>query len=549
MFGPLSIFTLNITLAVLQFLLFAAVGAILAIYSRFGDQYANSIRWTRQGGYVEMISSLYDSFHIVPSRTKCIMVITILASLVAGLFDKGYLSNHPEFIIYNPEIAFSGWSTSIRYGENITEAMSLLINSTRNIPTADASSGRLYIPRLTEYEIVCAQSNVQFLDHDVALPTQGGCSNTYIGFTTTSVISYHTTIVLQRFPNRWSMVIPGGEELHDASLSINFENRGILCVLGEINIPSFAISNKAKVNRLPRTITTKCVHEDGDVSVVAATTVHFSEGFQSRLNNTTTRFFQEDDEIFQAMDELIKRTVPSDTDMDRPTMLAKVRIRGTMLDTVICVFSIVVGLQYPVCQYSVINSLVVRPKEQSVDIKKARGNESLPIYPLKKLNAMMIEHVPPIIHGERSLVSNSQLQDDTVAASRLMALLGQNFHNDFESEESEKLYVIYDVFYPEKGLEIPKWLLIVILVLMVVCFCLWTLAEGLLDRKYTSSLYKTISIQLSPYNQASAPWIMRVDVEPMKFEDIPIVSIQEEMGKNTEPKDTNALLMDSPLEV
>ncbi|KAF9897763.1 hypothetical protein BX616_005016 [Lobosporangium transversale] len=558
MFLPFSIFTLNIILAVFQFLLVAVVGAILAIYSRSGDQYANSIRWSRQGGYVEMISSLYNSSYSVPSRTKWVMVATIVASLVAGVLDKGVarfispterlirgdskLEIIPQFQVLSREYIFSGWSTSIRHGENITEAMALMINNTRNIQTAEVGSGRLYIPRLTDFDIVCAQSSVHFLDDEIAylLLTQEGCSNVYIYLYNLPSFHYNNTTVVQKSPHRWSLVYPGGKELLDASLGIDFKQSDTLCTLREFEVSYFGIFDEGGVNRLPSTVTTKCVREDGDVLVMAATTVRFT-GDRLGFSNTTTRLFQGTDEIFQAMDALIKMTAPAPTKyMYHPTILAEVRVRGSMIDTVICTFRVTAGIPKPVCLYSVISFLVVRPKEQSVAIKRARGD--VPFSSTSSsAKAMVIEHIPSMAHDERNLISIPQLQNDTVAVSQFMASLGQNFFTDYESH---RLYVIYDVFDPEKGLEIPKWLLVVVIVVMVVCFCVWTLTEWLLDGKYTSSLYKTISIQLGSYNQVSAPRVMRVDVNPMKFEGILVIPIQEEMEMDKD--NTMALLMDSP---
>ncbi|KAF9913451.1 hypothetical protein BX616_010021 [Lobosporangium transversale] len=529
---------------------------ILPIYSQVGDQYANSIRWGHQGGYMEMISSLYNSLYIVPSRTKCIMVITILASLVAGLLDKGVarfispaerlikgdsiLEITPQIITIGPEITFSGWSKSIRYGENVTEAMGLLINSTKNITTAEASSRRLYILRQTDYDIVCAQSNVQFTVKQMATPPLGSekCSETSVYLQTDlEAPSYNITNVVQGSSNQWSVVITGGKELGGTAVGIEFRNQGVSCGLGGLNMP-FLSYLQSKMNTLPSTVIKKCVHENGDVLVMAATAVKFL-GFNGSIpSDSIEEVFQGADEIFQAMNALIIRTV---TSRDKyPTLLAEVRIRGPMIDIVLCTFVIFFRSPLPICLYSVINLLVVRPKEQIVHNVKARSNWR-PLPDRYGGNDMVIEHFPPIIHGERALASIPQLQDDTVAVSQYMASLGHNFYMDFDGR---KAYVLYDVFTPEKGLEIPMWLLVFIIVAMVACFYVWVLTELLLDGKYTSSLYKTISIQLTPHNPVSALWIMRADIHPMAFESIRVVPKQEEMEMNT--GSTKSLLTNSP---
>ncbi|KAI1286128.1 hypothetical protein EDD11_000591, partial [Mortierella claussenii] len=89
MFLPFSFLTITILLALFQALLVCTVGAALSIYSRYGGDYANSIRWVRQGGYLEMYSTLVNSRDIIPRSTKLILVTTILASLAAGVADIG----------------------------------------------------------------------------------------------------------------------------------------------------------------------------------------------------------------------------------------------------------------------------------------------------------------------------------------------------------------------------------------------------------------------------------------------------------------------------
>ncbi|KAF9981501.1 hypothetical protein BGZ65_003865, partial [Modicella reniformis] len=135
MFLPLSFFHVKMILSVFQILLVGAVGAGLALYARIGGEYANSVRWIRQGGYLEMVKTLYNSGKTVPRQAKMAMVVTII------------------FAPADTDSVYSGWATYIQYGDNIVDAMSQMINDTRKIP--EMSSERLYFPRLTNYTIEC----------------------------------------------------------------------------------------------------------------------------------------------------------------------------------------------------------------------------------------------------------------------------------------------------------------------------------------------------------------------------------------------------------
>ena len=177
MFLPWSVFILKIILALFQYLLTGAVGAILSLYSRFGGEYANSIRWSRHGGHLEMMKSLINSRRSIPNSAKLAMMMAIVASVSASLVDKwitNFISQsvrHREgnpvvestsqFALVDSQDVFQGWSTSIRYGANVTDSIASMINDTQNIP--DAVPGRTYIPRPSEFEVACEQFDIVVL--------------------------------------------------------------------------------------------------------------------------------------------------------------------------------------------------------------------------------------------------------------------------------------------------------------------------------------------------------------------------------------------------
>src|ERR1700759_3110267 len=89
MFLPWTIFVINIILSIFQFLLISALDAVLSVYSRFGGEYANPIRWIHQTGYVEMISSISNSRKRVSISTTIVVILVAFVSIVASVIDKG----------------------------------------------------------------------------------------------------------------------------------------------------------------------------------------------------------------------------------------------------------------------------------------------------------------------------------------------------------------------------------------------------------------------------------------------------------------------------
>ena len=309
----------NIILAVFQFLLVVALGAVLAIYSRFGGEYANSVRWTSQGGYIEMISSLYNSSHILPTRVKLIMIATVFATLAASILDKGaarFISpsqrstNATSTLIVAEQLAlhaggdpsFGGWTTYVAAGHSIVDAMEQMINSTRII--AAPVDGRSYLPGRTPYSIRCANSTIVALSGAtprISLAT-GGCSELQfqLAYTTnlenplkdgSIVIDYTKVVKVKRCPTRWSLKIPRNA----TSANIDIVSQQILVSLmagSDDYIPYDNIEACAQFSSkwyapmkhmggtnglltLPTTVTTKCTSTNVNTIVTSITSVPF----------------------------------------------------------------------------------------------------------------------------------------------------------------------------------------------------------------------------------------------------------------------------------
>ncbi|KAF9321028.1 hypothetical protein BG006_002687 [Podila minutissima] len=163
----------------------------------------------------------------------------------------------------------------------------------------------------------------------------------------------------------------------------------------------------------------------------------------------------------------------------------------------------------------------MEPQEINIPIAEARGGKPFPDPPGTSI-AMTIEHIPTLHSGVPQPVSMSAMKNATFEAAHYLASLGQNFYADYVEEQ---LYVLFDTMDPYQGFRVPDWLLISVTATMAVCLCLWALTNILLDVRYTSSLYKVVSMQLSPQIGVSAPMLIRSKFEPFEFEDIPVVAV------------------------
>lgn len=84
MFVEASFQTLNAGLAIFQLILVLSIGRVLMIYCRHGGAYASSIRWTHQGGFVDMFRSSIGSY-AVPRKVRYTMATVLAATLVANM--------------------------------------------------------------------------------------------------------------------------------------------------------------------------------------------------------------------------------------------------------------------------------------------------------------------------------------------------------------------------------------------------------------------------------------------------------------------------------
>ncbi|KAF9319033.1 hypothetical protein BG006_003065 [Podila minutissima] len=542
MFLTWSLVTVNIVLAVFQFLLIGAVGAILAIHSRFGGEHANSIRWTRQGGYPEMLSSLYNSWRYLPKSAKIAMVLTICASLSASLADKGaayfitlaerqtnasfIMVNTSQFLPVSGILEPSGWSTNIRYGANIVDAMARMINDTSNIP--NAVPGRIYTPQTSEYD-GCNQLAVKALDRKITQLhlRSNGCMEVQFHFP----CPYYQPIfvnatVIKRSNDRWSIIAPITSSQWFGEIPVLAMLRNNSTFLATMNdmVRMNWMHLEDGITSLPETVTTKGVSPAGETLVLSISSVPFSASTVQRFRNVSAATFDNYNDMFQAMEASVNNATFRST----TNMFTEVSVDKSTIEALVCYSSRLPGLM---CAYTIISAIIV--KQQALNPIIAEARQGRPLSQEVNLTiAMRIRHTVATIDGTRQSISPSTIKNATSAAAHYLASLGHNFYMDWKASQ---LYTIYDTTDTQSGLEIPLWLMLGIAITMIACLSLWVATEYFMNGRYVSSLHKNIAMQLGARVKGIAPMVMRSKVNPLELEDVPIVfcDIQHDVDTST----------------
>ncbi|KAG0317846.1 hypothetical protein BGZ99_006073 [Dissophora globulifera] len=538
MFLPISIFILNVILAVLQFSLLSAVAAILAIYSRFGGEYANSIRWIQQYGYMEMFSSLFRSSRRVPAYAKFALLITIIVTIAASLADKGaavfvhssiqlknvgtFLATSPQFVQASEQERFSGWSGSLRYGDDIVRSMALLINDTTNIP--GAVPGQFYEPLASPYNVGCQQFDIGF-DNDTELVRirNNGCATMELIFDGPFYTDFTGIQVRNVSKGRWSLSGPGALTETSFSSSKPFmqpilSSERVSCRILDKSWVVLATG----VSSLPKTSSTRCVTKNGTVAVLTQTATAFNVFQKEDFGNITTGMFDGHDsqvsDLFDAMDASIKSTT-FPTSPSNLTVLMEIKSDAQYLDFLGCYSHPQLNSTELNCVYSHIHGFIL--EQQDLDPVFDGLPKSMDYTALSVFGSLMVfQNLPNLINGSPQLIPMATMRDISAKASQYQASLGQNYVSDYGANA---IYTQYTVTTAKQGIEMPDWLpwTIVGLVGGCVLLCLGTFV--FLDGQYTSSLYSLIGHQLATEYETPRG-LMKAKLNPVILGGVPVAS-------------------------
>ncbi|KAF8963045.1 hypothetical protein BGZ46_001064 [Entomortierella lignicola] len=504
------------------------VGSILAIYSRFGGEYANSIRWVRQGGYLEMYNTLVNSREFLSNKAKFMLVITILSSIAASIVDVGavyfirpsvkwtnpssQLIATTQFTPYDLQKSFGGWNAFVRNGANITDAITSMINATNRIP--NAVEGRVYTPQISKYQVGCDKLNFYAMNFT---PTennffydQGGCATVNYGINNAFTETPNKTTIVDRPNGQRSIKMPGSyglPYLAESLTTVDLTYGDTTCSLVQLEVGGNIPTGTDGLTSPPKTFTTRCVLPTGEIVALSQTAIKFSIFKAQNFHRVTSKMFKVDVELISAMEASVKAA------SNKTYLLAELRFGDTSLETLVCITT---NLGNPsssvVCLYASINTFITTQQDFNPRIAAALGTTSpggssnLLGSPLgNDLSiVMLIYHIPTLTNNSIQQLSIPEAKNASYMSALYLTSLGHNLYMDWNTS---MLYVIYNTVGTQAGLEIPLWLSIIVLITMLLCavFC-WS-TQFFLDPMYTGSLYKVMSIQMAPKSNSFAEMI------------------------------------------
>ncbi|KAF9199269.1 hypothetical protein BGZ49_010636 [Haplosporangium sp. Z 27] len=560
MFFPWSLFTLNIILSIFTGLLIAALDAVLAIYSKAGGEYTSTIRWSRRGGYLESFKILWNSWSTrnTPKSAWRTMLLVTIVSIVLLFVDKlASINIHPTTsqsrssqseLITSPQIIFSRipstfqrWATTVRYGDDITAAMTLLINDTTNIPNFD--NNRIYIPQTSDYEVECDQVSLQFMYTDKSIFTlpAGTCATVTINTGGISPPPYQlgniTTLSRGRYSYAFPAVSFNSSFISEFAVQTSYSySNQIKCFIMEDD-PVAISYPKDGFTSAPQTTTIKCVDQNGAIAVLSSSSIKFMSSSYQQFRNVTSMVLSEDDELVQAMVSAMSLSEATSI----PAVLVEIKIVNSTIDILMCYSAgtVFTANLMQICSYNTVQLVLTTQQEINPVISKARGGSPLSSSLVYSLWSH-ITQIPTMVNGTHLPViplSFQALKNATSDISHYMATLGQNAYMDWEQHA---FFVLYDTSKIVQGLEVPVWIVISFGVITTMCIALLVYARSNLE-EYQGSLYFNISQQLSQVEKDKsfkAPMLMSFKKDTKELGGYPIVS--QEAGNDSDDETLGA---------
>jgi hypothetical protein len=518
-FLPISIFVLNIVLAVFRFVLVSAVGACFAIYAKYGGEYAKSIGWVRSAGYLDMIKAFLSTFKRknAPGSVLWVLVVGFFITLAANFMDKGisnFVTPGIRLVPLGKEVVanlqaksdvgvFFGWSFVVPINGNVTNTMEKALNSSLAIP--NPHEGKVYSPVTSRSPTTCADFGITFFG---ATLRNGSCGGVEIKLAESKIKSNISTS-----SNRMGFV--GANLGITSAYSIN-DHEDAACNLHEdARTVDMSNSNDARISR---TSTTKCFHKSGDITVLAMTTTRFTDFVDLPLTNDSVLYSGISDELFSTMYETIGLyDLPQSYFVS--LVLVELRLTNSSIDILTCTARnpapYIADLLYE-CVYATITMLRFK---QNNDIIEAFGSD-FDYGTYRDSVYISLEYFPVPTSEAIAPMSTAKFNTDNADVALYMARLGTNYFADFNKR---LVYIQYDVEKLELGLEVPLWVLLAAGLIMIVSVCVWQSTHWIVGSPHTSSVYGIIRNELGSKSGTPAPRVMRFSHQPLMLEGVKLL--------------------------
>jgi hypothetical protein len=304
------------------------------------------------------------------------------------------------------------------------------------------------------------------------------------------------------------------------------------CGVAEVN-PITATYISSGLTSYPKTYVNKCVLPSGEIRVISLSVLKF-KAVGSHTNSTDgdvaslRNAFQLVAGDAKSPSELIQGMYLSinSTNIQRnATLLMEVMLYNSSANVLSCNtarWNDRSNLAL-VCTYIALNVLYLDEQPMNPDIATMRNNQPYPD-PVMTSQAMTIVHTFSANPTEEALIYTAVAMNLTMQAALYMASLGQNFYQDFNTNQ---LYTVFDTLEIVTGFEAPLWLVCFVFASIVFCTLLWLLTKKYIDEVYGDTLYKIISKDIaskSKYDVNKVPMLMESKLSPLKIDGYDIVT-------------------------
>ncbi|KAF9306133.1 hypothetical protein BGZ74_007480 [Mortierella antarctica] len=554
-FWVVSAFATLVTLTLRLF-----IGAILVFYVKYSqDEYANSIRWSRTGGHLEMIQLFWHSRRLVPKKSSAVLafvtvaglctmfVSSILAAMVSRVdmedssatvnaFTKQLISTNPSF-----------WNVYLSAESTMEEALAAMLNDTLRNP--NPRSRTRYTPRTFEYEVGCGESTAVISKNDstafIFPSTRVTCKGYVFQIindaydwepTTASVrtIDSSTLMVVTPVVNLDVNVEPISEAIEPFFSALERERH--LCfrlALSDSKLDDHTLDfPEDGIITLPKTYATKCQYGSDGSLAYSATYFQFAVGHMQDFDKITASILDDPNSLplLKPMYAAINDgAFSSPTNNSTLVMLTKIPAAASDVDFFGCISQFSkkrrdMGL---LCTYMLTSVINVKPQVRDPTIAADLKREPVPHNITNTTNQIdfTIFHLPRVPELESSqgtapLFSAAHLVQATTDATRYLASLGHNV-NMYKDSGSivDQLYILYDTVELKDTYEVSTSAFAVVCAVTGLCGLAWAFSEysKYFPTVYNSSLYKVVYTELKSKDD-SMTMLMCCTHDPLAFD-------------------------------
>ncbi|KAF9020746.1 hypothetical protein BGZ52_002329 [Haplosporangium bisporale] len=506
MIFSLPFVVISVFASLVELVLSLFIGATLVFYVRYSrDEYASSIRWSRTGGFLEMIQLLWRSYRFVPRMSNAVLVSAMVVSFstlfVSSIFTamvsrtdmEGSSTATRAFTTQLISMDLSFWTAYLRPESTVEETLTAMLNDTRRNPNPNPRTR--YTPRTFTHEAGCDKSTAiitRNFTYGIHMPSKAIDCKAYI--------------------------------MHLANVTFDWEPMTTSLRAIDSSFP------KDGMMALPKTHATKCQYGADGSLVLSVTYFQFVVSHMKDFDNITASMLDDPTSLplLKPMNAAInKGTFASSTNNSTLVMLMKIPSTASDVDFFMCMskYRKEQGEAGLLCTYMLTSFIIVNP--QTVDPTIAADLKWEP-ESLNLLNAtnqldFTILHLPQVPESEGSqkttpLFSSAHLIKATADATQYLASLGHNVHTYKDPGSiADKLYILYDTVELKDAYEVSTAAFAVVCALTGLFGLIWALSEKFFPTVYNSTLYKTIYKELNSKDE-SVPMLMYCTHDPLAFD-------------------------------